>query len=43
MTSRTPILTLTPGTVSLADLERVFRNECAVRLLRPPETLLFTG
>ncbi|MFT6459210.1 histidine ammonia-lyase [Pseudophaeobacter arcticus] len=32
MTSRTPILTLTPGTVSLADLERVFRNECAVRL-----------
>lgn len=32
MTPQTPILTLTPGDVSLADLERVFREECAIRL-----------
>lgn len=34
MTTHSPVqtLTLTPGSVSLADLERVFRDECAVRL-----------
>lgn len=32
MTNQTLTLTLTPGAVSLAELERVFREECAVRL-----------